>query len=243
MPTKYIYPRWTWWLPVRLIRIAFIEFIMRPLVWILSNPKVVDSGSFESGTSGPAESMLIVSNHVTSYDGPIVEYALPFAIRRRIAVAMSGEMLEDYRHFRNAERLTLEAPFFLLGPIYYFLVTALFNVFPLPKQRDFQRSFSHAGEALDHGMHVLLFPEGARSESGKMARFRSGIGLLVKQSSAPVLPVALRGLGELKAESRGWFRSGTVEIRVGTPIRFSPLETEANITTQLHAAVEQLLSN
>jgi long-chain acyl-CoA synthetase len=234
---KYIYPRWPWWFPVRWLRIAFIEGIMRPLVWFLAKPVVVDSAPLE-----PAEPMLIVANHVTSYDGPIVEYALPFFIRRRIAVAMSGEMLEDYRHFRNANRLTVDAPFFLPGPLFYFLVTALFNVFPLPKQRDFQRSFTHAGEALDRGMHVLLFPEGRRSDKGQLARFRPGIGLLVKQSSAPVLPMALRGLGELKAAGRGWFRSGTVEVRIGEPMRFSPLETEASITAQLHAAVEKLLN-
>jgi len=239
--TKYIYPHWPWWFPVRWLRIAFIESVMRPLVWLLSKPRVIESGPVESGRLDPAEPMLIVANHVTSFDGPFVEYALPFAVRRRIAVAMSGEMLEDYRHFRNANRLTIEAPFFLPGPLYYFLVTALFNVFPLPKQRDFQRSFSHAGEALDHGMHVLLFPEGARSDSGQLTRFRSGIGLLVKQSSAPVLPVALRGLGELKTESRGWFRSGTVEIRVGQPIRFSATDSEASITSRLHAEVEKLL--
>jgi long-chain acyl-CoA synthetase len=210
---------------------------MRPLVWFLAKPAVADSAPLE-----PAEPMLIVANHVTSYDGPIVEYALPFSLRRRIAVAMSGEMLEDYRHFRNANRLTVNAPFFLPGPLYYFLVTALFNVFPLPKQRDFQRSFTHAGEALDHGMNVLLFPEGMRSDNGQLARFRPGIGLLVKQSSAPVLPMALRGLGELKAAGRGWFRSGTVEVRIGEPMRFAPLETEASITAQIHAAVEKLLN-
>jgi long-chain acyl-CoA synthetase len=215
---------------------------MRPLVWFLSKPTVIESGPVESGQLEPAEPMLIVANHVTSFDGPLVEYALPFSVRHRIAVAMSGEMLEDYRHFRNANRLTIEAHFFFPGPLYYFLVTALFNVFPLPKQRDFQRSFAHAGDALDHGMHVLLFPEGARSESGQLSRFRPGIGMLVKQSSAPVLPVAVRGLGDLKVAGRGWFRSGTVEVCVGKPMRFSPLESEAEITAQLHAAVEELLN-
>jgi long-chain acyl-CoA synthetase len=112
----------------------------------------------------------------------------------------------------------------------------------LPRQRDFQRSFAHAGEALDHGMHVLLFPEGARSVEGSLACFRPGIGLLVKQSSAPVLPMAIRGLGELKTGSRGWFRSGTVEVHIGTPLRFSPAESEASITAQLHGAVERLLN-
>jgi long-chain acyl-CoA synthetase len=234
---KYIYPHWPWWFPVRCIRIAFLEAFARPLTWFLSNPKVVASTHLV-----PTEPMLIIANHVSAYDGPLVEYALPPAMRRRIAIAMSGEMLEDYRHFRNAHRLTVEAPFFLPGPLYYFLVTALFNVFPLHKQRDFQRSFFHAGEALDKGMHVLLFPEGARSE-GKLARFRPGIGLLVKQSSAPVLPIAIRGVGELKAAGSHWFRSGTVEVRIGNPMRFSPLDTEASITAQLHAAVEELLNS
>jgi long-chain acyl-CoA synthetase len=186
--------------------------------------------------------MLIVANHVTSFDGPILEYALPPAIRRRIAVAMSGEMLEDYRHFRNADRLTVNAKFYPPGPLIYVLLTALFNVFPLPRQRDFQRSFAHAGEALDNGMHVLLFPEGARSAEGCLASFRPGIGLLVKQSSAPVLPMAIRGLGELKARGRGWFRSSTIEVCIGAPMRFSPAESEASITAQLHGAVERLLN-
>jgi long-chain acyl-CoA synthetase len=120
-------------------------------------------------------------------------------------------------------------------------VTALFNVFPLPRQRDFQRSFAHAGKALDHGYNVLVFPEGTLSPDGKMAPFRPGIGLLAKQSYVPVLPVAMRGLGELKTRQRGWFRSGTIEIHVGEAICFGPEEAEAAITTRLHFEVERLL--
>ena len=70
----------------------------------------------------------------------------------------------------------------LFGPLAYLLVTALYNVFPLPRRRDFQRSFAHAGEALDRGFNVLVFPEGTRSDAGELARFRPGIGLLAKQS-------------------------------------------------------------
>jgi hypothetical protein len=76
--------------------------------------------------------MLIVANHVTTFDGPLVQYALPKPMRRRIAVAMSGEMLEDYRHFRNPERPLGKRGFYLPGPLIYFLLTALFNVFPCP---------------------------------------------------------------------------------------------------------------
>ena len=186
--------------------------------------------------------MLIVANHVTTFDAPFLQFALPGPMRRRMAVAMSGEMLNDYRRFRNPEPLHPTGRFFLPGPLFYLLVTALFNVFPLPRQRDFQPSFAHAGEALDRGLNVLVFPEGTRSAEGELARFRPGIGLLVKQSGAPVLPMAIRGLGELKTRSRRWFRSGAVEVRVGQPIRFSPAESESAITARLHAEVEALLN-
>jgi long-chain acyl-CoA synthetase len=232
-----IYPHWPWWKLFCWLRTAFIEAVMRPLVWLLASPKVVSPE-----TPAGVEPMLIVANHVSAYDGPLILYALPRSVRRKMAVAMSGEMLEDYRHFRNPERKLGKKGFLLFGPAAWLLVTALFNVFPLPRRKDFQRSFAHAGEALDRGFHVLVFPEGTRSAAGELARFRGGIGLLVKQSGTAVLPVALRGLGELKAGQRGWFRSGSIEVRVGQPIRFAPEETESAITSRLHAEVERLLT-
>lgn len=233
---EYLYPHWPWWKPVAWIRAAFLELIAQPLIWFLGRPRVVKEVALEVD-----EPMLIVGNHVTAYDGPLIEYALPGAMRRRMAVAMAGEMLEDYRHFRNPERRPGHNRFMLFGPIAYFLVTALYNVFPLPRRRDFQRSFTHAGEALDRGMHVMVFPEGTRSAAGELARFRPGIGLLVKQAQTAVLPVAIRGLGELKTQGRGWFRSGNIEVRVGQPMRFCAEQTESEITTRLHAEVERLL--
>ena len=210
---------------------------MRPLVWLLAAPRVVRTNPAQ--TLAANDTMLIIANHVTAYDEPLLLYALPRAMRNRIAAAMSGEMLEDFRHARNREFRWL-AP---LGPIVWLLLSTLFNAFPLPRQRGFQRSFAHAGEALDRGFHVVVFPEGTRSAEGALANFRPGIGLLVKQSSAAVLPMALRGLGDLKTRKRSWFRSGTVEVRVGQPIRFAATESEATITARLHSEVEKLLTS
>jgi long-chain acyl-CoA synthetase len=237
---NYIYPHWPWTPPMQWLRVGFIEAIMRPLVWFLANPRV-----FSQLRSAPAP-MLIVANHVTAYDGPLVQYALPGPMRRHIAAAMSGEMLDDFRHFRNPEAGPRYGRFSPFGPFAYAALTALFNVFPLPRIKDFQRSFAHAGDALDRGFHVLVFPEGTRSPNGDLARFRPGIGLLVKQSNVPVLPVAIRGLGALKTSDpqtgkQAWFRSGKIEIRVGEPIQFAPDTPEAVITEQLHAAVAHLL--
>jgi long-chain acyl-CoA synthetase len=236
--SSYVYPHWPWWGAVQGIRVAFIEMIMRPLVRILAKPRLVVPVDLRGRFNAP---ILIIANHVTAYDGPLVQYALPGSIRRHLAAAMSGEMLEDFRHFRNPEWPPNKRGFYLLGPLAWFAVTALFNVFPLPRARDFQRSFAHAGEALDRGFNVLVFPEGTRSAAGTLARFRPGIGLLVKQSGTAVLPVALSGLGELKARGRSWLRSGQLEVRVGEPLRFAPEVSEAEITERLHAAVAALL--
>jgi len=233
---RYIYPGWPWRALFRWLRVAFVEALMRPLVWLLAAPRVVAGEQPQA-----AAPLLIVANHVTTFDVPLIEYALPGRMRRRIAVAMSGEMLNDYLHFRNPERNN--RPISLFGPITYLLLTALFNVFPLARRRDFQASFAHAGKAMDRGFNVLVFPEGTRSAEGQLASFRGGIGLLARQSGAAVLPVGIRGLGELKAGKKGWFRSGSIEIHLGQPMRFAPEETEQAIAARLRAEVQRLLED
>jgi long-chain acyl-CoA synthetase len=238
---KFLYPTWPWWKPMQWIRAAFLEVIARPLTWFLAAPRVIYSNPEAPHSLDVREPILIVANHVTAYDGPLIQYALPGRLRRHIAIAMLGELLEDFRHARNPGQPPGRQGFYPFGPAAYWLVTALFNVFPLPQRRDFQASFAHAGHALDRGYSVMIFPEGTRSAEGKLAPFRPGIGILVRQSHAAVLPVGLCGIGELKV-SRRWFRSGKVEVRVGQPISFPPQATEAEITERLHAEVARLMN-
>lgn len=225
------YLRWPWAWPMKLVRVAFLELITRPLIRLLAKPKVVLTT--QAIPNGP---MLIIGNHVTAYDGPLVLYALPGRLRRHVAIAMSGELLMDLRHGRGQGNAWLNA----LAPIGYWLITALYNVFPLPRLRGFRRSFAHAGEAMDRGYSVLVFPEGHRSETGRLQRFREGIGLLAKESQAVVLPVGLRGLGEMKASGR-WIRSGKLEVRVGAPVALGPEATAEEWTAALEASVRQLV--
>jgi long-chain acyl-CoA synthetase len=195
--------------------------------------------------------MLIIANHITAYDGPLVLYALPPALRHHVAAAMSGEMLLDFRHRRGASNAlhgpvskrsaAANAVLDALMPIAYWLLTLLFNVFPLPRLGGFRRSFEHAGRALDRGYSVLIFPEGHRSDNGALQPFRSGIGLLAQQAEAAVLPVALLGLGEVKHTGTRWFRSGRLTIRVGEPIPYDPLSTPEQTTQKLQSAMSDLL--
>ncbi len=181
----------------------------------------------------PGAPVLIVSNHVTSYDAAFVLFGLPSRMRRRVAIAMSAEMLLDLRRGRNQGHWFLN----LLSPIAYFLITALFNVFPLPQFSGFRESFRYAGEAMDAGYHILVFPEGRRSDDGTPQPFKSGAGLLWKELGCAALPVYLEGLGELKVKRSGWFRSGRVTVYVGGILEFDKAKLPEELTKQLQQAV------
>ena len=130
----------------------------------------------------------------------------------------------------------------LLAPVGYWLVTALFNVFPLPRLRGFRRSFAHAGEAMDRGHSVMIFPEGHRSGDGKLQPFRPGIGLLAQESRVPVVPVALIGLGELRAAKARWFRSGQLEVRLGEVVPVDEESEPAELTSRFEESIRRLRS-
>jgi long-chain acyl-CoA synthetase len=229
------YLLWPWLSAVNWLRIAFQELIMRPLVWLLAAPRVERPTAPTPAPSGP---LLLIANHITTYDVPLVLYGLPPALRRHIAIAMSGEMLLDYRTGRGLGNPILDP----LMPIAYWLLTVLFNVFPLPRLGGFRRSFEHAGRALDRGYSVLIFPEGHRSADGQLQPFRSGIGLLAQQAQAAVLPIALVGLGDLKRTQGHWFRSGSLTIRVGNAIPYDPHSPPDQTTRRLQAAMAALLT-
>jgi long-chain acyl-CoA synthetase len=246
---REIYPHWTWWWPVQAMRVVFFDCVLRPLVWLLADPEVRweagtsvgfhvrKSGRGAPGRVDSSQPLLLIANHVSTYDMPLVLYALPGRMRRHVAAAMAANILEDWRACRNQGAWFLNA----LGPLTYLVVTFVFNVFPLPRSAGFRQSFRHAGEALDRGYNVLVFPEGHRSEDGKLHRFRPGIGLLVEESKAQVLPVALSGLGGMKVGKERWFRSGKLRVVVGSPMSFSGEMSAEEITERLHDEIARLL--
>ncbi len=224
---KAAFPRWPWWPLVRLVRIGFLELVARPLIWLVLGPRVEPPVKL-------ARPSLLIANHLTAFDVPVILYALRAGDRDRVAVAMSGAILAGWRQGK-AQRHRIVAA---LTPIAYGLVTALFNVFPLPRGAGLRQSFVHAGEALDHGYHVLVFPEGRRSADGRLQPFEPGIGLLAEESEAPVQPILVQGLKRLKGGR--WPRRGEVVVRIGEPLRMGAGEEPQAFARRLEAAVAAL---
>ena len=264
---RYTYPAWPWSWPVAGLRLLFTEGFARPLVRLLAAPQVrfvpgagpgfwpAAGSEAVSGTlagqapmDGPVLPLggpvLLISNHRTAMDVPLLLYALPFARRRRLAVAMSGEMLAGWQQSWSPRRLpaALAEHRRWWGPPAALLLKALLNVFALPRTSGFRRSFAHAGRALDRGYNVLIFPEGRRSAEQSTGRFKPGLGILAQEALVPVLPMAL----SIAVDKGGrWFRSRP-RISVGSPVSVelsAGARDPERLTEQLREAVESLRSD
>ncbi|HYO91892.1 MAG TPA: AMP-binding protein, partial [Pyrinomonadaceae bacterium] len=183
----YPYPKWVRKLPVRWLRTFLYYTIILPITRMMSRMSVSGSKHLDELT-GP---VLFVANHVTLADHALVLTALPARLRQRLAIAMEGERLRDWVYPPDETNWFLR----LRLRVQYVLVNTFFYVFPLPKQGGFRRSFAYAGERIDQGESVLVFPEGERAPRGQMtpSAFKSGAGLLAKELVVPVVPVKLHG--------------------------------------------------
>jgi len=230
--SDYRYPRWAQRWPVRIVRLLGYYLLAWPATLLLAWPAVRGRENLR-GVKGP---LLVVSNHITYLDIGFLLWALPVRIRRRLAVAMAAEMLQVMRHPPrewNFLRRWIEQ-------VTYYLVVALFHVFPLPQHSGFRESFAFAGECADRGYSVLVFPEGGRTQDGKLRKFRAGIGLLANNLNLPVLPMRIDGLFPLKQKRQRFSKRGTVKVSIGQPVRFEPGSEAESVARELEQKVADL---
>ncbi len=240
--TDTVYPRWTQREAVRWLRLAIYYALVWPATQILAHPKIVGRDHLRVGRSAAAqnvarEPVLVVSNHITRRaDIGLILAALPVRFRHRLAIAMGGETLQNMRH-PPRNWLFLRRWAYQLG---YWLVMALFNVFPLPQRSGFRESFRFAGESVDRGYSVLVFPEGEVTNDGRMAAFQSGIGLLAENLRIPIVPMRLDGVWQMKSERRRWAHRGEVTVRIGAPVTYPAGTPPETIARDLETRVKSL---
>jgi len=231
-PIQHAYPNWPQnWL-VTVFRLVVYYLLAWPATYLLAAPRIRGRKNLRD-LRGP---VLVISNHVTYLDIAWILPALPARFRNRLATAMGGERLARMR--RPSSELSIFERF--MERLRYFLATSLFNVFPLPQRSGFLQSFQFAGNLADRGWNILVFPEGQTTVDGRIAPFRSGIGLLAKQLNVPVVPMYLDGLFPLRQAEHIVARPGTVRVTIGQPARFSANQDADEIARELERRVREL---
>ena len=229
---EFHYPRWALSSPVRWVRLVTHYLLVRPAVFLLGWPRVVGRENLR-GVNGP---LLVISNHIGDVDVGFIQTVLPARIRHRLATATGGEALEILRSPDTSRAWPLR----LYDRIQWTLGIMLLNLFPLPREAGFRKSFAYAGEAVDRGYSILVFPEGRHTEDGKLRPFRNGIGLLANNLRVPVLPMRIDGLFEVKNAGRKFAPPGRITVRIGIPVRFEPGQDPTTIARELQQAVTNL---
>ncbi|HXM62910.1 MAG TPA: AMP-binding protein [Terriglobales bacterium] len=230
--TPYHYPRWVQRWPVTWVRLAVHYLLLRPAVFLLGWPRVEGRQNLR-GVAGP---VLVICNHISDVDPGFVLTALPARLRHKLAIATGGEALEILR--------TPPATRGFVGSAYdgvkWALGVSLLNLFPLPREAGFRESFAYAGESVDRGYSVLVFPEGRHTTDGKLLQFRAGIGLLANNLQIPIIPIRIDGLFEVKQTGKKFAHPGQLKVKIGTPVQFAPGSDPEWIAHELQGKVEQL---
>jgi 1-acyl-sn-glycerol-3-phosphate acyltransferase len=198
-------------------KIFFVTF--RPLLKICFSWKV--EGRENVPLTGP---LVLVANHVHVVDPIFLVFALP----RWITFVAKEELFRSLflrLWLRWAGSLPLQRD---------------------GKVRDKQRILEGARKALDEGLILGMFPEGARSHDGKLRKGKPGSAFIASKTDVPVLPVGVIGTDKVHGISWLWKRPRIV-VRIGKPFKLPPTNRKISksqmqlLTTQLMKEIAALL--
>jgi long-chain acyl-CoA synthetase len=179
--------------------------------------------------------VIFASNHQSHFDGPSILMALPYRLRRRVAIAASREFFAAHFHperFSRWQRFT--------SGLSFFLASLFFNIFPLPQREvGAMDALRYTGRLISEGWCVLIFPEGDRTDAGEIHAFQPGVGMMASRLSARVVPVRLEGLDRVLHKSWRMAKPGHARIKFGTPLRLEG-DDYTSLSRRVEAAVRAL---
>jgi 1-acyl-sn-glycerol-3-phosphate acyltransferase len=143
--------------------------------------------------SGP---LIVVANHASNFDPPLVAGWLGTVLRRNSTVLAKEELFH--------------------GPLGPFLQRS--GMVMVKKGGSDVDAYRATKAVLDRGDVILLFPEGTRSPDGILRDSHAGVAMLAAREGVRVLPVGLSGTDRLLGKGRSWPRIGTrLSLRIGEP--------------------------
>jgi 1-acyl-sn-glycerol-3-phosphate acyltransferase len=188
------------------VRAGFLRLVLRPLMDVYTRRRATGRHRL-SGVTGP---VILVANHTSHIDTPVILAALPRRLRRRTAVAAAA----DYFYRNKLVALT---------------VSLIFNTVPIERTGGGleRQAAGHLDRLLDEGWNLLVYPEGTRSRSGGAGRVRRGAAVLANRHKLPVVPIRVSGTRAVMPPGRPWPKRlrGTVvpkrhrvQVSFGEPI-------------------------
>jgi len=211
------------------------RWVMKPTIWSITDVTVLGRERLKGLSGG----FVLVANHSSHLDAPLIVGALPRKLSRYLATGAAADYFFDVWWRRG-------------------LTSLFFNAFPIqrggrrggkggktakPSSRASESSVS-AASLLTRGFPVLVFPEGTRSKDGEMGPFKPGAARLATACDVPIVPLALIGANIAHPRGAHWPRPGRLPVGVafGDPMRAQAGESAIAFSNRLRDEILRLRS-
>jgi 1-acyl-sn-glycerol-3-phosphate acyltransferase len=97
---------------------------------------------------------------------------------------------------------------------------------PIRRERVDRTGFEEAIRRVKAGQAVVIYPEGGRSEDGRLQPGKPGVGIIVAATGCPVVPAFLAGTYDVLPPGSKWIRLRPIRVIYGVPVDFSALMKE-----------------
>lgn len=203
---------------------SFAAICMR--AWLKLYHRFEISGMENLPTGG---SFIMVANHSSHLDAPCLVSALPLRKLHRAFPAAAS----DY-FFENITRTWLAA--------------VVVNALPFSRQAHVRQSISLCEKLLERPGNVLvIFPEGTRTATGEMGRFKPGIGALLAGRKVPVIPCHLEGAYDAWSRHHSIPRPKKLKLVIGPARSYEHMtsgkEESVAIAMDLQQAVQEIAAH
>ena len=151
------------------------------------------------------KSYVFVANHQSIYDIPSLFWSIPFQLRI-IAKESLGNFPMLGPHLKRTGHMLVDR-----------------------SKPDRSGIFGWATRLTANGLSLIVFPEGTRSRTGMMGKFKGGSIMLAMQAGLPIVPISVIGSRHVMKKGELTTRPGQVRLIVHDPI-----ETAANTEPSVH---------
>ncbi|HXR44613.1 MAG TPA: lysophospholipid acyltransferase family protein [Pseudolysinimonas sp.] len=202
-----------------LSRFVAQHLVLKPVVWSLVTVTVIGKQNLK----GLGKAFVVVANHSSHLDTPLILGALPRKLSRYLAAGAAADYFFDVWWRRG-------------------LTALFFNAFPVDRSGTHPRRIS-AKDLLKAGVPLLVFPEGTRSKDGSLGTFKPGAAGLAASAGVPAVPIALIGAHEAHPRGSNWPKAGRLPVAIvfGQPMSALPDESASQFMQRIKEQIEALL--
>jgi 1-acyl-sn-glycerol-3-phosphate acyltransferase len=163
---------------------------------------------------------LLAANHCSHLDAISLVAALPPRHRERAFPIAAGDI------------------FFPTAPSSIFSAIVL-NALPMWRKNCGPHALAELRRKLEMEKCIyIIFPEGSRSRDGTMKQFKPGLGMLVAETSVPVVPCFIAGTFDALPPHGKLPRPAPIKVAIGAPLAFAGVLNSRDGWSQIAETVE-----